>query len=144
MEQSNPEAFFDKTLSATDIQNIQDKRNLNDLIDLLDNDKISSEENEIIVINEVSKNIIGKCADDDPEELFAIQCYHQNEYYDPIESNCSRWSCNICRIKLGISTDTISWFYGFVKTVLICTQKNKNDKHFIFLHYLQYSTVTNT
>ncbi len=36
----------------------------------------------------------------------------QNEYYDLIVDNCSRWLCNTCRIKLGISFESISWFCG--------------------------------
>jgi hypothetical protein len=49
-------------------------------------------------------------ADDDPAEVNAIQCCHQREYYPRISENCSRWLCNTCRVKLGISTETISWF----------------------------------
>ncbi len=49
-------------------------------------------------------------AADDPLELHAIQCCHQNEYYEWVEDNCSRWLCNTCRIKLGVSIETTSWF----------------------------------
>ncbi|CAF2551925.1 unnamed protein product [Rotaria sp. Silwood2] len=49
-------------------------------------------------------------AADDPEETHAIQCCHQNEYYDWIEDNCSRWLCNTCRIKLAVSIESTSWF----------------------------------
>ncbi|CAF1376387.1 unnamed protein product [Adineta ricciae] len=49
-------------------------------------------------------------AGDDSEEMNAIQCCHQNEFYSWIEDNCSRWLCNTCRIKLGISTTTTTWF----------------------------------
>lgn len=48
--------------------------------------------------------------DNDPEEIHAIQCCHQQEYYDWIPASCSRWLCNVCRVKLGISIDTLSWF----------------------------------
>ncbi len=50
-------------------------------------------------------------ADDDPDEVNAIQCCHQADYYQWVQDNCSRWLCNTCRIKLGISTETTSWFY---------------------------------
>ncbi len=46
----------------------------------------------------------------DPAEMNAIQCCHQSEFYNWIEDNCSRWLCNKCRIKLGISTTTTTWF----------------------------------
>ena len=49
-------------------------------------------------------------ADDNPEEIYAIQCCDQRKYYDWDEANCFRWLCNTCRIKLGLSIDTISWF----------------------------------
>ncbi|CAF3318565.1 unnamed protein product [Rotaria socialis] len=56
-------------------------------------------------------NRCGKCiAADDPTEIHAIQCCHQNEYYDWVEDNCSRWLCNTCRIKLGILTESTTWF----------------------------------
>ncbi|CAF1519124.1 unnamed protein product, partial [Rotaria magnacalcarata] len=56
-------------------------------------------------------NRCGKCiAADDPTEIHAIQCCHQNEYYDWVEDNYSRWLCNTCRIKLGISTESTTWF----------------------------------
>jgi len=60
MDQKNPEAFFDEGLPIIDIQ---DERNLNDSIGLFDNnDRSSSEENELLVIDEVPTNIIGKRA----------------------------------------------------------------------------------
>ncbi|UJR29731.1 hypothetical protein I4U23_017279 [Adineta vaga] len=55
-------------------------------------------------------NRCGKYIIDDPEEIHAIQCFHQQEYYDWIEVNCSRWLRNVCRVKLRISIDTLSWF----------------------------------
>ncbi|CAF0838331.1 unnamed protein product [Rotaria sordida] len=56
-------------------------------------------------------NGCGKCiADNDLTEIHAIQCCHQTEYYDWVEDNCSRWLCNTCRIKLGISTESTTWF----------------------------------
>jgi hypothetical protein len=56
-------------------------------------------------------NRCGKAiTEDDPEEINSIQCCHQNEFYDWIADSCSRWLCNTCRIKLGVSIETISWF----------------------------------
>ncbi|CAF3071681.1 unnamed protein product, partial [Rotaria sp. Silwood2] len=48
---------------------------------------------------------------DDPTQIEAIQCYHQDDQFEWIEydENCSRWLCNGCRIKLKITTDSI-WF----------------------------------
>ena len=48
---------------------------------------------------------------EDPDQYDAIQCCHQSELFDSIDSedNCSRWLCNGCRIKLGISTSS-TWF----------------------------------
>ena len=65
MKQSKHKAFFGERFSVTDTQNIQDERNLSDSVDLLDNNgEVPSKENEVIVIDEVSTNIIGKCADE--------------------------------------------------------------------------------
>ena len=49
---------------------------------------------------------------DDPMQMNAILCCHQNESYQWIdeEDSCRRWLCNFCRIKLAISTETTSWF----------------------------------
>jgi hypothetical protein len=49
-------------------------------------------------------------ASDDPTQVNAIQCCHQNEYYSSVEEDCSRWLCNKCRIQLGVSTDSTKWF----------------------------------
>lgn len=49
-------------------------------------------------------------AGDDPAQMNAIQCCHQLEFYNWVEENCSRWLCNTCRIKLGVTTTTITWF----------------------------------
>ena len=37
---------------------------------------------------------------EDPDQYDAIQCCHQSELFDSIDSedNCSRWLCNGCRI----------------------------------------------
>jgi len=47
----------------------------------------------------------------DPYQSNAIQCCHQSEQFNWIESqeNCSRWLCNGCRIKLSINVDSL-WF----------------------------------
>ncbi|CAF3876870.1 unnamed protein product [Rotaria sp. Silwood1] len=49
-------------------------------------------------------------ASDDPEQVNAIQCCHQKEFYKWVEDNCSRWLCNRCRIELGVSIDSTNWF----------------------------------
>ena len=45
----------------------------------------------------------------DPTQNEAIQCCHQNDKFNYVDSseNCFRWLCNRCRIKLGISTDHV-------------------------------------
>ncbi|CAF4004026.1 unnamed protein product [Rotaria sp. Silwood2] len=50
-------------------------------------------------------------AANDPTQYNAIQCCHQRDEFDWVDAfeNCSRWLCNRCRIKLGISTDSM-WF----------------------------------
>ena len=49
---------------------------------------------------------------DDPMQINAILCCHQDEYFDWIDEqdSCRRWLCNFCRIKSAIPTDTKSWF----------------------------------
>ncbi|CAM4777001.1 unnamed protein product [Rotaria magnacalcarata] len=49
-------------------------------------------------------------ASDDPEQVNAIQCCHQVEFYKWVDDNCSRWLCNKYRIELGVSTDSTNWF----------------------------------
>ncbi|CAF2752095.1 unnamed protein product [Rotaria sp. Silwood2] len=50
-------------------------------------------------------------SDDDPCQNEAIQCCHQSEQFEWIDydENCSRWLCNKCRIKFGISINSL-WF----------------------------------
>jgi len=57
--------------------------------------------------NGCKKEISGE----DPNQREAIQCCHQNDDFDWIDEgeSCSRWLCNGCRIKLGISTEGF-WF----------------------------------
>jgi hypothetical protein len=61
----------------------------------------------ILGVNGCKKGI----SSNDPAQNEAIQCCHQSDEFDWVDlyDNCSRWFCNGCRIKLGISTD-LMWF----------------------------------
>jgi hypothetical protein len=47
----------------------------------------------------------------DPAQKDAILCCHQNDELASIDAvdNCSRWLCNGCRMKMGITTDS-TWY----------------------------------
>ena len=49
---------------------------------------------------------------DDPTQIYAILCPHQNETYSWIDEaeSCRRWLCNYCRIQLAIPINTNFWF----------------------------------
>ena len=62
----------------------------------------------------------------------AIQCCHQHEQFQWIdyEDNCSRWLCNNCRIKLGISIDYL-WFCCDHQDMHDDEDENENEENWL-------------